>query len=477
MTDQLQITPETIKRRTEILELVKTNKFDKAEIAARALLTEHPDDAETISMLGAVFVAQQKFPEAEAALRRSLELAPTKPIPYVNLGRFLQQHNRWGEALAHYTLATELFPAQVVFSGTLGQLLQRAGQFAKAEQAFRLASSAEPNNPTHFISLGMVVLRQDRLDEAAALFERAIALDPKNAAAYGNLGNVHQKRQDFAAAEKAYEQASSLNPKDILTYVSLGMVKLKLGHMRDAADIFERALSKHGPERRAAAWFPFARAQDLGQMPAGFRAELARTISRKSLTPPEGFTSIADLNTALADALKADPTLTWEPQGKATRQGGQTGLILDNPREPFLAFEKALRQQIDAFFDTVKVEKMHPFFGQVPRTYQLDMWGTLLSEGGHQHPHIHVGGWLSGVYYVALPPSMGDGETTKDGWIEFGSPPPDFNANFEPQPLAYEPREGDAFFFPSYAFHCTLPFSGATQRISIAFDLKPTSWR
>ncbi|MGV8997916.1 MAG: tetratricopeptide repeat protein [Parvibaculaceae bacterium] len=477
MTEQLQVTPETIKRRTEILELVKANKFGKAETAARALLEELPDDAETISMLAAVFVAQQKFPEAEAALRRSLELASTKPIPWVNLGRFLQQHSRWGEALDHYTRATDLFPTHVIFAATLGQLLQRAGQFAKAEKAFRLASAAEPDNTHHFVNLGMVVLRQDRLDEAVSLFERAIALDPKNAAAHGNLGNVHQKRQDFAAAEKAYELASSLNPQDIITYVSLGMVKLKLGNMRDAADIFERAISKHGPERRAAAWFPFARAQDLGQMPAGFRAELARTISRKSLTAPDDYASMAELNVALANALKNDPTLTWEPAGKATRMGGQTGLLLDHPREPFLSFERALRQKIDAFFDTVTVEKMHPYFGQVPRTYQLDMWGTLLSEGGHQHPHIHVGGWLSGVYYVALPPSMGDGETTKDGWIEFGSPPPDFNANFEPQPLAYEPREGDVFLFPSYAFHRTLPFKGDVQRISIAFDLKPTSWR
>jgi uncharacterized protein (TIGR02466 family) len=212
-------------------------------------------------------------------------------------------------------------------------------------------------------------------------------------------------------------------------------------------------------------------------MPAGFRAELARTIARKSLNAPPGYASIAELNAALAEALQADPTLTWEPAGKATRLGGQTGMLLDHPREPFLSFEATLRKAIDAHFDAMTVEKKHPYFGMVPDTYQLDMWGTLLSEGGHQHPHIHIGGWMSGVYYVALPPTMGTGDAEKDGWIEFGHPPPDFNAEFEPQPLAYEPREGDVFFFPSYVFHRTLPFTGNTQRISLAFDLKPTSWR
>lgn len=477
MTDQLEATPDILKRRAEIIELVQAKKIGKAEAAARALLEERPDDAETISLMGAILVTQQKFPEAEAALRRALELAHDKPIPWVNLGRFLQQHSRWGEALAHYTRAAELFPGHPLFAATLGQLQQRAGDFAEAERAFRVAVQAMPQDPNMEMNLGMVILRQDRVDEAIRHFERAITQEPKFAAAYGNLGNAQQKRGDLAAAEAAYEKASSLNPKDVITYVSLGMVKLKRGNMRDAAEIFERAISRFGPERRAAAWFPYARAQELGQMPAGFRAELARTISRHTLTPPPGYATMAELNTALAEALRNDPTLTWEPQGKATRMGGQTGMLLDHPREPFLAFEQSLRKALDAHFSSIKVEKTHPYFGQVPNTYQLDIWGTLLSEGGHQHPHIHVGGWLSGVYYVALPPGMGDGETTQDGWIEFGHPPPDFEANFEPQVLAYEPREGDAFFFPSYAFHRTLPFKGDVQRISIAFDVKPTSWR
>lgn len=477
MNDQIQSTQDVMQRRADILALYKAGKRGDAEAACRDLLAELPDDAETLSILAALLIDRREFDEAEPALRRALELAPHSHIPWTNLGRFLQQHNRWGEAQAHYAQAAAHFPENPVFHATLGQIYQRAGQFADAESAYRHASALQPQNPTMIMNIGMVVLRQDRLNEAAALFEHAIKLAPDLSAAYGNLGNAEQKRGNLAAAEAAYERASSLDPKDALSYVSLGLVKLRRGEPREAAEIFDRAIARHGPERRAAAWFPYALAQDMGQMPAGFRAELARTISRKTLTPPPGYSSMAEMNLALVEALRADPTLTWEPAGKATRLGGQTGLLLDNPREPFLAFETALRSAIDAHFDSIKVEKKHPYFGFVPRTYQLDLWGTLLSEGGHQHSHIHVGGWMSGVYYVALPPSMGAGGETRDGWIEFGNPPPDFDAAFEPQPLSYEPRECDAFFFPSYVFHRTLPFSGDVQRISLAFDVKPTSWR
>ncbi len=476
MNDQTQLPVNVIERRKQILNLIQTGKRGQAETQARAFLAERPDDAETMSMLAAVLTDRGDFGGAEPLLRRALELAPHSPVPWVNLGRVLQQKALWAEAEDHYARAAAAFPTQALFHLTHGQLAQRAGRFAEAEAAFRRALELEPKNAGTLTLLGMVVLRQERVDEAIEIFHRAIALDPKLASAYGNLGNAEQKRGDLAAAEAAYEKASILDPKDGLSYVSLGLVKLRRGDAREAADILDRTLAKFGPERRAAAWFPYARAQELEQMPAGFRAEMARTISRVTLTPPSGFSSLAEFNEVLAAALRADPTVTWEPAGKATRMGGQTGLLLDNPREPFLTFEKMLRAAIDTYFDSVKREKAHPFFGHVPKTYALDMWGTLLSEGGHQHAHIHAGGWMSGVYYVALPPTMGAGDA-RDGWIEFGNPPPDFAPSFEPQTLAYEPREGDAFFFPSYLFHRTLPFAGNVQRISLAFDVKPVTWR
>ena len=86
---------------------------------------------------------------------------------------------------------------------------------------------------------------------------------------------------------------------------------------------------------------------------------------------------------------------------------------------------------------------------------------------------------MSGVYYVALPPVVNeaDNKAAQEGWIEFGAPPPEFTPEFDLETVTYEPQEGTAFFFPSYLFHRTLPFKGDTQRISLAFDVKPMSWR
>lgn len=476
MTTQSPEAPALPEHYREILTLMKEGRRKVAEERCRALLAETPTDADLMALLASIIVERGAFDEAENLLRHCLKLAPTEPTPWINLGRLLQQTGQWAEAVQVYEHATGLFPTHPMLAATLGQLYQRANRFADAETQYRNAIE-NGGRPALNVQLGMVLLRQERVDEAIDAFNTAIAHNPNLAAAYGNLGNALQKKGDMEAAAAAYEKAVALNPKDTVSYVSLGMAQLKLGQAREAAEIFERALAVHGPERRAAAWLPYARAQEFGEMPAGYRAEMGELVSRHKLTPPEGYASLADLNAALVAALDEDPTLVWEPAGKATRKGGQTGLLLDAPREPFMAFEKMLRKAIDAHFDTIRLQPGHPYRCQVPKTYHLDLWGTLLSEGGHQHSHIHVGGWMSGVYYVSLPSSLGKGDGSKDGWIEFGNPPPEFDAVFEPMTITFEPREGDAFFFPSYLFHRTLPFSGNERRISLAFDVKPTSWR
>lgn len=468
--------PEIPESYREILSLMKQGRRQVAEARCRELLAAQPEDADAMALLASVIVERGELGEAEHLLRRALKLAPNQSTTWVNLGRLLQQGGRWGEAATHYEHAANLFPNHPQIAATLGQIYQRANRFADAEAQYRRALEYRPRAP-YFVQLGMVLLRQERVDEAVEAFEKAISINPNLAAAYGNLGNAEQKRGNIEAAASAYERASALNPKDALSYVSFGMARMKLGHAREAAEIFERTLAVHGPERRAAAWLPFARAQEFGEMPSGYRAELGKLLTRVTLDVPDGYASMADFNAALTMALEKDPTVMWEPAGKATRKGGQTGLLLDDPREPFIAFEKTLRRAIDTHFDSIKVQPKHPYFGQVPKTYHLDLWGTLLSEGGHQHSHIHVGGWMSGVYYVSLPPSLGKGDGNMDGWIEFGHPPPDFESEFAPHTITLDPREGDAFFFPSYIFHRTLPFSGSTRRISLAFDVKPTSWR
>ena len=461
-----------------ILNLRREGKLPQAEARARELLARMPNEPNTMAVLASILMDKGQPEAAGNLLLRAREVAPLSPVTWANLGRFLQTIGRWAQAEALFELAMKNFPQEAAFVMTLGQIYQRANRFVDAENLFRRVIEMEPSHALAHMHLGMTLVRQNRAAQAVTCFNRAIELQPDFASAYGNLGNAWQQLGDMPAAEAAYEKAVGLNPGDDISQTSLGVVKLKRGASREAADIFERVLAGRSAERRAAAWFPFARAQELGQMPAGYRSELATLISRAVLTPPPGFSSMAELNKALAEALRKEPSLAFEPAGKATRKGKQTGLLLDHPRQPYLAFEQTLRKAIDAHFAGLKRVPNHPYLGMIPDSYQIALWGTLLPEGGHQYSHIHAGGWMSGVYYVELPGTLGkpDGEN-RDGWIEFGHPPPELDAQFEPQTVFFEPRQGEALFFPSYYFHRTVPFSGPAERVSLAFDVKPTGFR
>ena len=92
----------------------------------------------------------------------------------------------------------------------------------------------------------------------------------------------------------------------------------------------------------------------------------------------------------------------------------------------------------------------------------------VLKKQGYQNPHIHPGGWLSGVIYLKVVPSLDKNE----GAIEF-SLNGEYYSNVNSPKLIHQPKLGDIVFFPSSLHHRTIPFSTNTDRIIVSFDLKP----
>ena len=99
-------------------------------------------------------------------------------------------------------------------------------------------------------------------------------------------------------------------------------------------------------------------------------------------------------------------------------------------------------------------------------------WHVVLKCAGYQSPHIHPVGWVSGVIYLKVVPSLGKDE----GAIEFGLNGKDYYYVNSPS-LKIQPKEGDIVLFPSSLHHKTIPFSTYTDRINISFDLIPESTR
>ena len=110
-----------------------------------------------------------------------------------------------------------------------------------------------------------------------------------------------------------------------------------------------------------------------------------------------------------------------------------------------------------------------------PKKVDFILWGWAVSykAGDWQGVHVHPGANISGVYYVAAPPSIL--ERGEAGKISFYDPRPRANMNqlsFQATRHREAPVPGDLIVFPSWLEHSVSAFKGDGKRICVAFNAK-----
>lgn len=344
----------------------------------------------------------------------------------------------------------------------------KAGRPAEAERALRAVLAADPRQPQALHQLGLLARRAGQTQPALALLERAVAADPNSATAQADLGNLRQESGALAAAVAAYRQAMALRPGWTAPAANLAAALLKLGRFDEVLEALAPLLAQQPTHAHALAY----RIQALWELG---RDEEARALQGlESLVFAERLTTdVADSD--LAAEIAAHPTLTQQadPTRRAVRSGAVTGNILAPPLGPAtVAFLNSLQTLLADWIQRLPSDPGHPWLAVKPTRWQLLGWGNLLRGAGHQAPHIHNLGWLSGVYYVTVPPEIRTDDPDQGGWIRFGRPGYGLPTRRPPETRALAPRQGQLFLFPSYLWHETLPFAGQGERISLAFDLQ-----
>ena len=101
--------------------------------------------------------------------------------------------------------------------------------------------------------------------------------------------------------------------------------------------------------------------------------------------------------------------------------------------------------ELDSYYLKFQSEQCS-YIQKFPTTRNLFGWTVILKQQGHQNAHIHPGGWLSGVIYLKLVPSLGKDE----GAIEFSLDGEHYHDVNYPS-LTFQPEVGAIVFFPSSA--------------------------
>jgi uncharacterized protein (TIGR02466 family) len=353
----------------------------------------------------------------------------------------------------------------------------RATAPADLERALEQAAlvlAAQAGNVRVLDSTAILLGKLHRRTEALEFARRALAADPGSAGALYTLARLLDEDGQHQAALEALQARPELQSRDARLPRLEGSLHLKRDAAAPALAALDRTLAQTPADQTAIA----LRGVALYQLGRTAEARdwwgLERFLSRVVLDTPAGFASRPAWLAALAADIRQHSRLRFEPIGLAAQGGWLTDELLADRTPAILGFHEALRAAIRAYLATLPVDPAHPFL-RVARSedWTMHLWATRSVEGGVIDTHLHDDSWLSGAFYVELPPGMGSSGAADPhaGWIEFGQPHrglPDVPAEALRR---YPPAVGELLLFPSYLYHRTLPFRGSGERISISFDL------
>ena len=435
------------------------------------LLQDEPENGEALQLLGGALSHLRQYDDAADAFRHVVRISPDSAQAHHNLGHVLRQQERIGEAQECFRQAIILDPAYALAHESLGLAHLAAGEAADAEQEFKRALELESNNPQLLTHLGIACRQQQKPEPAEAAFRKAIGLYRDDVVAHTYLARTLQDQGKLEQASRSYHDALRLRPGDGNLHGELAGVLLALrkpAEALSAADTCLDLIPGHGRALtgRVMALYQLGRDDDANAL-----VDFDRFISVATIETPSGFDALKDFNAALSRHVSEHPTLSFEPEGHATRHGWHTGDLLAGEKGPIAHLQAAINKEVEKYLREHPRDPGHAFLENPPQRWSLVMWAVIMDTQGHQLPHVHTTAWLSGVYYANLPPVIGSGDDDQAGWIEFGRPDENIRGDVEPPIRSCHPHEGMIVLFPSYFFHRTESFESDQQRISIAFDI------
>ena len=415
----------------------------------------------------------------------------------------VQHHNegRLSQAESIYNQILQSDPNQPIALHLLGVIAHQVGKNDTAVDLITKAISIKPDYAEAHNNLGLALRVLGRLDEAVASYQKALNLQPEYAVAHNNLGNALKDLGKPEEAISSYQKALNLKPDYVNAHNNLGLVLRELGRLEDALQIFESidtpecyahvleclfALGEYDKfyEKQTAS----ARNNEINTRVAAVNAFASHQLNRSDPHPfcptPLKFVRVCEPLDGVDDAdgflrdlmddLQSREAI-WEPPGKTTRHGFQTmSNLFKKPYGRLVELDRIIKDTIENYRFEFSSENCD-FIKLFPKTLTLSGWFIRLIKGGHQTEHIHSGAWLSGIFYLQMPKCTDQ----EEGSIELGLWGYDYPILNKSYPKnRFYPKNGSIILFPSSLFHRTIPFHSDEERMSIAFDLRPTqTWR
>ena len=383
---------------------------------------------------------------------------------------------------------------------SLNKLMEQAviahkeNRLEDAEKKYEEVLKIKPDFAIAHNNLGTIFFISGKLKEAKIKYKRAIEINPDYFQAHNNLGNVLYKLENIDEAETSYKKALNLKSNFLPSLLSLGQIYFSKNNFEDAYKYFDLCNTKDSRVRALISLYKLGKFEeiferikkfsDIDELNLGVSAfsSFIENITKKDTANnfcknPLNFIYFSNISSHLENHISFAEELTielknqesiWEPFRKSTKKGYQSKYdLFINPSSIMNNLKSIILKEIDNYYSKFK-NNSYSLIKKWPSKKKLEAWHVIYKKQGYQNPHNHITGWLSGVIYLKVVPSLENNE----GSIEFSLNSTIYTDKSSPKVL-YVPKIGDLILFPSSLYHKTIPFTTDDERIIISFNLMP----
>ena len=442
--------------------LMQENQLEESETSYKKAIELDPNLAEAHNNLATIQEQQHRFEASETSLKKSIELKPNFALAYKNLGSLMLKTGRLEEAEKYYKKTIEIKKDSFESYNNLGGVMEQLEKLEQAEFFFRKTIELKPDYAEGYNNLGSILFKLKKLDEALVAYNKAIELKPDYKKAFLNRGQVLFDKKEWKLSLMDFDQSndSESRVRSLYSLYALGKINEIYKRIEINSEIDKKDL-------KVAAFSAFIYAKEKKKIANKFCNNPLDFIKFSNLS-----SHIKDSNSFINKIIKELDNIksVWEPQKNTTSNGFHSVNevnLFENPTGKLSNLKSMIINEINLYQSKFK-DKTCTFIKEFTNTKNLRGWYVVLKQQGYQKSHIHPSGWLSGVIYLKVVPSLGINE----GSIEFSLNGVSYSDKNIPK-LTHNPNIGDIILFPSSLHHRTIPYSTNSDRIIISFDLIP----
>ena len=442
------------------IQLINKDELFLAQTKVTNLLKTYSNIDIPHNLLGIINLKLKKNTKAKANFKNALKINPKFLSALINLSITYQNLNNYNQAITYLKKAVAIKPTMYELYNDIGFLYKKNKEYSLSIKYFNSAIEINNKYDNAFFNLGLSLKELNKLDEAFKNFIKTIELNPNHSNAYFELGEILRKKEKYVEAVNYYKKSNhkKRNYKILQSFYEEGALKKYLKEL-------EYHTNNNPSDPRI----------------SNISAFVSNQLNIKNTYPfcpdPINYVQVSTIkkhkenfNSFIKNLLKEmfDQNFEWEPSGKTTMNGYGTLGNLSDKDLPFLKeLEKIILAELKNYFLIYELSNIN-YISKKPKNFKFVSWSNILKSQGHNIPHIHPSGWVSGVFYLKVPKKIKNDEAG----IQFHLNGEDLKIqNINMPKKIISPKVGDIVMFPSCLFHSTVPFTSDEERICIAFDL------